>query len=93
LITGDEYPAHAAAIEGTFSEPITPAAKRGPGRPRIAPERRLPRRLSDATAHEHRGNNRVVAVGQRRVFGTRRSRPRCAESPPGVPLRQGPADP
>lgn len=70
LITSDEYPAYATAIEAAFGEPVAPPTKSRPGRPRVAPRRRLPRRLCYATVHKHRENNRVVAVDQGRVFGT-----------------------
>lgn len=72
LITSDEYPAYTTAIAASFSEPTPPPAKRRPGRPRIVPRRRLPRRLIYATVHKHRENNRVISVEQRQVFGTRR---------------------
>lgn len=72
LITTDEAPAYEAAIETTFSEPIPPPPRRGPGRSRIVPRRRLPRRLNYAIVHKHRKNHRVVAVDQRQVFGTPR---------------------
>jgi hypothetical protein len=52
--------------------PVVSPARRRPGRPRIVPRRRLPRRLNYATVHKHRENSHVVAVDQRRVFGTRR---------------------
>ena len=42
LITTDELPAYKAAIEVTFSEPVPIPERRGPGRPRVLPERRLP---------------------------------------------------
>jgi IS1 family transposase len=70
LITTDEAPASETAIETTFSVPVPPAAKRSPGRPRIAPERRLPASLNYATVHKHREKNRVVAVDRRQLFGT-----------------------
>jgi hypothetical protein len=70
LMTGDEYPAYATAIAEVFSEPV-PAPPRGkPGRPRVAPERRLPDDVTDATAHKQREGDRVIAVGQRQAFGT-----------------------
>ena len=40
LITSDEAPAYATAIEQTFGVPVVQASVR-PGRPRIAPQRRL----------------------------------------------------
>jgi IS1 family transposase len=69
LITSDEYPAYAGAIEETFSEPISAPPERKPGRPRIIPESRLPDDLVYATVHKHRENNRVIAVAQELIFG------------------------
>ena len=68
LMTSDEYAAYETAIERAFGEPTPPA--RGPGRPRIEPERRIPEGLTYATVHKHREGNRVVAVDRRLVFGT-----------------------
>ena len=68
LMTSDEYPAYQTAIQHAFGEPIPPT--RGPGRPRIEPERRPPEGLTYATVHKHREGNRVVAVDRRLVFGT-----------------------
>jgi IS1 family transposase len=70
LITSDEFPAYAKAIEAAFSEPAPTPGKRKPGRPRVLPERRLAEGLSYATVHKHRENGRVVSVEQRQVFGT-----------------------
>ena len=70
LMTSDEYPAYATAIEEVFSEPTPAPARRKPGRPRVVPERRLPGGLIYATVHKEREANRVIAVGQRQVFGT-----------------------
>ena len=70
LITTDELPAYKTAIEITFSGPVPTPTKRGPGRPRVLPERRLPDGLNYATAHKNRENNRVVSVEQRQIFGT-----------------------
>jgi IS1 family transposase len=72
LMSSDEYPAYATAIEDTFSEPGPAPPGRKPGRPRIVPERRLPDDLIYATVHKHRENNRVVAVEERQIFGTPR---------------------
>ena len=69
LITSDEAPAYATAIKHTFGVPVLQEPNR-PGRPRIAPERRLPEGLNYATVHKHRRNNRVVAVDRRQIFGT-----------------------
>jgi hypothetical protein len=70
LMTSDEYPAYATAIEEAFSEPVPPAAERKPGRPRISPERRLPADLVYATVHKHREDGHVIAVETRQIFGT-----------------------
>jgi hypothetical protein len=70
LMTSDEYPASAPAIEEVFSEPVPSPPRGGPGRPRILPERRLPEGVIYATVHKRRENNRVIAVEQRQVFGT-----------------------
>jgi IS1 family transposase len=72
LITTDEAPVYEAAIEAAFSEPVPPTPKRGPGRPRLMPRRRLPEHLNYATVHKHREEGRVVAVERRQVFGTPR---------------------
>ena len=69
LITGDEYPAYATAIAEVFSEPVPEPARRGPGRPRVAPERRPPEAVVYATVREEREDGRVVSVETRRVFG------------------------
>jgi hypothetical protein len=69
LLTSDEYPAYATAIEEAFSEPVPAPPRRGPGRPRVAPERRPPDDLAYATVHKHREDGRVVAVEARQVFG------------------------
>ena len=70
MMTSDEYPAYATAIEEVFSEPVPAPARRKPGRPRVVPERRLPEDVIYATVHKHRENGRVIAVEQRQVFGT-----------------------
>jgi IS1 family transposase len=70
LMTSDEYPAYATAIEEVFSEPVPVPLQSKPGRPRVVPERRLPEDVIYATVHKHRENNRVIAVEQRQVFGT-----------------------
>lgn len=78
LITSDEAPAYASAIENAFGVPVVPAPNR-PGRPRIAPQQRLPEGLNYATVHKHRQNNRVVAVERRQIFGTRAGLDRALE--------------
>jgi IS1 family transposase len=70
LLTSDELPAYAPAIEVTFGEPVAPPVPRGPGRPRVTPELRLPEGLCSATVHKERENGHVVAVEQKQVFGT-----------------------
>jgi IS1 family transposase len=71
LMTSDEYPAYASAIEEVFSAPVPVPPRRAPGRPRVLPERRLRNDLVYATVHKERKNNRVIAVDPRQVFGTR----------------------
>lgn len=70
MMTSDEYPAYATAIEEVFSEPTPAPPRRKPGRPRVAPERRLPEGVIYATVHKRREDGRVVAVEQRQVFGS-----------------------
>jgi hypothetical protein len=70
LVTSDELPAYATAIATTFSTPVAAPAQRGPGRPRILPQRSLPPGLCYATVCKQRDNGRVVAVRQQQVFGT-----------------------
>jgi hypothetical protein len=69
LMTSDEYPAYASAIEFAFGEPVAGRAT-GPGRRPILPERRLPGALTYATVHKEREADRVVAVERRLIFGT-----------------------
>ena len=68
LLSSDEYPAYETAIELSFGQAVE--AAKGPGRPRIVPERRLPETVVYATVHKERQGHRVVAVTQRQVFGT-----------------------
>lgn len=70
LMTSDELPAYATAIETRFGEPVPPPVERGPGRPRVAPELVLAEGVCYATVHKERENGRVVAVEQKQVFGT-----------------------
>ena len=69
LMTSDEYPAYASAIEAAFGVPVTRPAT-GPGRRPILPGRRLPEGLTYATVHKEREADRVVAVECRLIFGT-----------------------
>jgi hypothetical protein len=68
LMTSDDYPVYEAAIRETFGEPVP--TERGPGRPRVVPERRVPEGVVYATVHKHRVKGRVVAVEPRLVFGS-----------------------
>jgi hypothetical protein len=72
LITTDELATYKTAIEVTFSEPVPIPGRRGPGRPRVLPERRLPEGLNYATVHKNREGHRVVSVEQRQIFGSPR---------------------
>jgi hypothetical protein len=69
LMTSDEYPAYASAIEAAFGVPV-PAPPGGPGRRPILPRRRLPAGLTYATVHKEREGGRVVAVERRLASGT-----------------------
>jgi IS1 family transposase len=69
LITSDEYPAYASAIEAAFGEPVAEPTTR-PGRRPILPRLQLPAGLTYATVHKEREDDRVVAVERRLVFGT-----------------------
>jgi IS1 family transposase len=81
LMTGDEYPAYAAAIAAAFGEPVAgPTA--GPGRRPIPPERRLPEGLTYATAHKEREDGRVAAVERRLIVGTERGLEEAREASP-----------
>ncbi len=53
-----------------FGEPVPASSQRGPSRPILVPERRLPEKVIDATVHKHRENNRVVAMEKSQVFGS-----------------------
>jgi IS1 family transposase len=69
LITTDEYPAYAQAIERAFYVDIKPAP--GFGRPNPGQlTRLLPEELTYATVHKERENGQVVNVTPRLVFGT-----------------------
>ena len=70
LITSDAYPPYETAIREVFSEPAPEPGRRGPGRPRVVPERRLPAAVTYAVVHKHREGGRVVRVERRQVFGT-----------------------
>jgi hypothetical protein len=69
LMTSDEYPAYASAIEAAFGVPVAVSAT-GPGRRPILPGRQLPEELTYATVHKEREDDRVVAVERRLIFGT-----------------------
>jgi IS1 family transposase len=69
LMTSDEYPAYATAIEAAFGVPVE-ARPTGPGGRPILCERRLPEALTYATVHKEREKDHVVAVERRLVFGT-----------------------
>jgi hypothetical protein len=71
MMTSDEYASYETAIGEQFSEPVAP--RRGPGRPRVVPERRISEAVVYATVHKHREKGRVIAVGPRRVFGSGRA--------------------
>ncbi len=78
LMTSDEASAYASAIANAFGVPVE-RVPNGPGRPRIAPQRRWPEGRNYATVHEHRRNIRVVSVERRRIFGTKSGLDRAME--------------
>jgi hypothetical protein len=69
LMTSDEHPAYASAIQAAFGVTVEDRPT-GPGRRPILPERRLPEGLTYATVHKERQKDRVVAAERRLVFGT-----------------------
>jgi hypothetical protein len=69
LITGDEHPAYATAIETAFGTPVPPEPTSRPGPRPILPARQMPEELVYATVHKEREQNRVVAVRQTLVLG------------------------
>jgi hypothetical protein len=69
LMTSDEYPAYASALEAVYAEPVATPPAGTLERPRILPERRMPETLTSATVHKERENNRVVEVRGAVVLG------------------------
>jgi hypothetical protein len=74
LITSDEHPAYATAIETVFGVPVTPEPTPRPGRPPILPPRQVPEDLVYATVHKGREKDRVVAVERTLVLGDQQRR-------------------
>jgi IS1 family transposase len=70
LITSDELPAYATAIQNVFGTPVDPEPTPRPGPRPILPARQTPEELVDATVHKEREQNRVVAVRQVLVLGS-----------------------
>ena len=79
LITSDELPAYATAIENVFGTPVEPEPTPRPGPRPILPARRTPEELVDATVHKEREQNRVVAVRQVLVLGSQERLDRALE--------------
>jgi hypothetical protein len=70
LFTSDEHAAYETAIAETFSEPEpAPEGPRRPGRPRVAPRRRLAPGLVYATVRKERKQGRVVSIRRSVVLG------------------------
>lgn len=69
LMTSDEYPAYAQAIQDVYGQEQTPPRTGRPGRP-AGPQTILPPELHYATVHKTREQNRVIDVATRVVFGT-----------------------
>jgi hypothetical protein len=73
-LTSDEHAAYEPAIVEAFSEPDPgPDGPRGPGRPRVAPRRRLAPGLVYATVCKERKGGRVVSVRRTVVLGDERA--------------------
>ena len=70
LMTSDEYAAYPQAILSAYGEEVIPERTGGPGRPRLA-YRQAPAGLVYATVHKAREGNRVVAVEERLIYGTK----------------------
>jgi hypothetical protein len=70
LMTSDEYAAYPQAILSVYGEEVIPERTGGPGRPRLA-YRQVPAELVYATVHKVREGNRVVAVEERLIYGTK----------------------
>jgi hypothetical protein len=71
LVSSDEYPAYATAIQRDFGAPANePVA--APGRRPIAPACYLPEGLTCATVHKERENNLLVRAERRLILGTER---------------------
>jgi hypothetical protein len=62
LMTSDEYPAYASALETVYAEPVAAPATPTPGRPPLLPVRQMPEGLTYATVHKEREKGRVVTV-------------------------------
>jgi IS1 family transposase len=70
LLTSDEYPAYATAIDHVYGEPEPPKPPGTPGRRPVLPERKAPVDLKYATVHKQREKGRVVAIITAVVLGT-----------------------
>jgi IS1 family transposase len=71
LMTSDENPAYATAIEEVYGESVSRRPTGRPGQPRKAPpKKKLPKKLVYATVHKTREKNRVVKVETRLIYGT-----------------------
>jgi hypothetical protein len=69
LITSDEHPAYATALETVCGTPARPEPKPRPGPRPLLPARQTPAELVCATVHKEREQDRVVAVRQTLVLG------------------------
>ena len=69
LMTSDEYAAYGTVIATTFSAVVLETPTR-PGRRPLLPERRLAPRLTYATVHKERKEDRVVAIDRKVVLGS-----------------------
>jgi IS1 family transposase len=73
LLTSDEYPAYATAIDRAYGVPEGPRPPGTPGRRPVAPRRRPPAGLKYATVHKEREKGRAVAIVTAVVLGTWRA--------------------
>jgi hypothetical protein len=70
LLTSDEYPAYATAIDHVYGVPEPPKPPGTSGRPAVVPGRQIPADLKYATVHKEREKGRVVAIVTAVVLGT-----------------------
>lgn len=70
FFTSDKLPAYVTALVANYSTVEPPPEKRGRGRPRRTPRRRVDEQLRYAQVDKRRQGGRVVEVRRRIIFGT-----------------------